>query len=397
MSSSLQRIAVISFKEIKDNFRDRRSMLSALVNPLLGPVIMVIMVVIVGKAFFSDVRESAVLLPVVGAENAPSLIQYLEQNNVEIISAPENIEDAVRNGDLEVALIIPVDYSETFTSGIPATVQLVLDSSRQSALVSIEKVRSLLNSYNSQIGSLRLLARGINPSVISPLAIETLDVSTPQTQVLIFLNTLPYFIVLVVFVGGMHVIIDATAGERERGSLEPLLINPVKRWEFVLGKLIASIPYVVGGLIVNLGAFAIAFNAFPLEDFVGFQLTIDVAALFKIFWLALPMTILASALQMIIATYARSYKEAQTYTGLLPLIPALPGIGLAFLPVKPSFWVMAIPTFGQQVLINQIMRSEPTNPLNIAVSTISTLVVSGILVFIAIKLYGHERIMMGGR
>ena len=109
------------------------------------------------------------------------------------------------------------------------------------------------------------------------------------------------------------------------------------------------------------------------------------------------MTILASALQMIIATYARSYKEAQTYTGLLPLIPALPGIGLAFLPVKPSFWVMAIPTFGQQVLINQIMRSEPTNPLNIAVSAISTLVVSGILVFIAIKLYGHERIMMGGR
>lgn len=397
MNPSLQRITVISIKEIRDNYRDRRSMLSALVNPLLGPIIMVIMIVVVGKAFFSDVRESAVHLPVVGAENAPALIEFLTQNNVIVVPAPDDIEEAVRNGDLEVALIISEDYGASFTNGYPATVQLVLDSSRQSALVSIEKIRSLLNSYSSQIGSLRLLARGINPSVISPLAIETLDVSTPQTQVLIFLNTLPYFIVLVVFVGGMHVIIDATAGERERGSLEPLLINPVRRWEFVLGKLLASIPFVVGGLIVNLAAFAIAFNAFPLEDFVGFQLTIDIVALFKIFWLALPMTVLASALQMIIATYARSYKEAQTYTGLLPLIPALPGIGLAFLPVKPSVWVMAIPTFGQQVLINQIMRSEPTSAVNIAVSTISTLVVSGFLVFLAIKLYERERILMGGR
>jgi sodium transport system permease protein len=109
------------------------------------------------------------------------------------------------------------------------------------------------------------------------------------------------------------------------------------------------------------------------------------------------MTILASALQMIIATYARSFKEAQTYTGLLPLIPALPGIGLAFLPVKPSAWVMAIPTFGQQVLINQIMRNEPTSVLNILISTASTLALSVILIYFAIKLYQRERIMMGSR
>jgi sodium transport system permease protein len=397
MKSSLQRIAIVCAKEIQDNLRDRRSMISAMVNPLLGPVIIVIMVVIVGKAFFNEVHETALKLPVVGAENAPSLVHFLEQNNVEIIPGPENPEEKVRNGDLDIVLIIPEDYGQNFSSGVPSAVQLVMDSSRQSALATIERARLLLNQYNSQISGLRLLARGINPSVVSPLAIENLDVATPQTQVLIFLNTMPYFIILVIFVGGMHVIIDATAGERDRGSLEPLLINPVRRRDLVLGKLIASLPFVIFALIINLLAFAIAFNAFPLEDFVGFQLTIDLGALFKIFLLALPMTILASALQMIIATYARSFKEAQTYTGLLPLIPALPGIGLAFLPVKPSAWVMAIPTFGQQVLINQIMRNEPTSVLNILISTASTLALSVILIYFAIKLYQRERIMMGSR
>ena len=397
MNDAFRRIWIVCEKEIKDNLRDRRSLVSALVNPLLGPVIIVLMIVVVGKAFFTEIRENALHLPVVGAENAPSLIRFLEQNNVVILPAPDNPEMAVKNGDLEVVLIIPEGYGEDFAAGRPATLQLVLDSSRQSALASIERARSLLSSYNDQIGRLRLFARGISPSVVSPLTIENLDVSTPQTQVLIFLNMLPYFIVLVVFVGGAHVIIDATAGERERGSLEPLLINPVRRWEFVLGKLIASLPFAIFALILNLAAFAVAFNTIPLEDYVGFQLTINLFALIKIFFIALPMVILASALQMVIATYSRSFKEAQTYTGLLPLIPALPGIGLAFLPVKPSLLVIAIPTFGQQIIINQIMRGEVTNLGYILFSVFTTLSLATVLVFVAIRLYQHERIMMGAR
>jgi sodium transport system permease protein len=119
--------------------------------------------------------------------------------------------------------------------------------------------------------------------------------------------------------------------------------------------------------------------------------------LVKIFLLALPMILLASALQMIIATYTRSFKEAQTYVGFLPLIPALPGIGLAFLPVKSTLLTMSIPTFGQQLLINQIMRSEAISPLNVIVSTVITLIVSVILIVVAIRLYQQERIFQGAK
>ncbi len=342
-------MGVVFSKEVRDNWRDRRSLFSAMASSLIGPVILLFMIVILGKTLFKDAQETTLMLPLVGAENAPVLVQFLEQNGIEIRGAPADPEAAVRNGDLQVALVIPEGYGEDFSQGRPATVRVIFDSSRQSAIASVEKVRNLLEGYNGQIGAMRLLARGLDPVVTTPLAIEQVDVSTPQSQAVIFLNMMPYFVVLVVFVGGMYVIIDATAGERERGSLEPLLINPVPRWELVLGKLLASIPFAVFSVFMTLLAFAVAFNVFPIEDYVGFQLTLDVAALAAIFLISLPMILLASSLQMIIATFTRSFKEAQTYVAFLPLIPALPGIGLAFAPIKPSLWAMLIPTFGQQL------------------------------------------------
>jgi sodium transport system permease protein len=395
MRALLNRIFVVFRKEVMDNLRDRRSIFSALASSLVGPLILILMVFVLGKSIFRDRLLIPFDLPVIGAENAPELIQFMEQNGAQIRSAPADPQAAVRNGDADVVLIIPEGFREDFSRGRPATVQMVLDSTRQSTISSIQRLRDLLNTYNQQIAVLRLIARGINPVMITPLAVEDIDLATPQTQALIFLNMMPYFIVLVVFLGGMYVVIDTTAGERERGSLEPLLINPVARWEFVIGKLAASWPFAILTLLINLLAFAVAFNAFPLEDYIGIQLSIDLVALGWIFIIALPMILLASALQMIIATFTRSFKEAQTYVAFLPLIPALPGIGLAFLPVKATLWTMMIPTFGQQLLINQLMRDEPVSLINAVVSALVTIFLSLSLIFIAIRLYQRERLLFG--
>jgi sodium transport system permease protein len=319
----------------------------------------------------------------------------LQQNGAHIVPAPVEPESEVRAGNFDVVVIIPEGYGEDFSEGRPATVRIVQDSSRQSASVTVGKVSDLIESYGQQIGTMRLLARGINPLVISPLAVEEIDVATPQSQAVIFLNMMPYFIVLVVFVGGMYVIIDTTAGERERGSLEPLLINPIPRSEMVLGKLFASLPFATFAVFLTLFAFAVAFNVFPIEDFVGIPLTLDVAALAGIFLISLPMILLASSLQMIIATFTRSFKEAQTYVAFLPLIPALPGIGLAFLPVKPQLWNMLIPTFGQQLLINQLMRGEPVNPAYALLNALVTILAAIVLIEVAIRLYSRERVIFG--
>ncbi|HLF01443.1 MAG TPA: ABC transporter permease [Anaerolineales bacterium] len=391
----LDRITTIFLKEFTDNLRDRRTVFSSIFFSMLGPVIILGLIIVLGRSVFRDQVEKPLELPVIGAENAPNLIAFLKQNNVVITSAPDDPETAVRNGDVSVVLLIAPEYGDVFRSGEPAPVQVVLDTSRTSAVAEIQRLRTLLNAYSSQIGSLRLLVRGVSPSITEALAIEQVDVATPQSQVLIFLNMLPYLLMFTIFNGGSGVIIDATAGERERNSLEPLLINPVSRREFVIGKLLASLPFACLALLASLTAFAVVFNVVPVEEFVGFRLSIDIGALVGIFLISLPMIVLASALQMIIATFSRSFKEAQTYVGILPLVPAMPGLGLAFLPVKPELWTMLVPTFGQQILINQFMRGEPINPLNLAASAFVTIVLAGVFIAIAFRLYEGERVLFG--
>lgn len=393
--NAFKRVSVVFWKEVTDNLRDRRSLFSALLSSLIGPVLMLILIVLLGQTLYVSARETPLKLAVFGADRAPELMLFLEQNGVDLRLLKSDPESAVRDGLYEVVLVIPNGYQEAFSKGQPASVELIIDSSRQSASVSVNRARTLVNAYNLQIGNMRLLARGISPNVTQPLAIQQIDTATPESKAGFFLNMMPYFIVLVVFLGGMYVIIDTTAGERERGSLEPLLINPVARWEFVVGKLLAAIPFAVLTILITLVAFAIAFNFFPLENYIGIHIRLSLRVLAEIFLISIPMIVLASALQMIIATFTRSFKEAQTYVAFLPLIPAIPGIGLALLPIKASFWLMLIPTFGQQLIINKLMIDEPISLSYALVSAASTIVVALVLIVIAVKLYEQERVLFG--
>jgi sodium transport system permease protein len=198
-----------------------------------------------------------------------------------------------------------------------------------------------------------------------------------------------------VFMGGMYVIIDTTAGERERGSLEPLLSNPVRRSAMVLGKQLASLPFALATMILTLVVFGLTFNLVPVEQFLGMPMSLNMDTLWIIFGLCLPMLLLASALQMVVAAFTRSFKEAQTYLGFMPLIAGLPSMFVGFLAVKPSLVTMLIPTLGQSLLINQIMRGETMDMINVWISTGATLLATVLLTLAAVRLYQREQVLFG--
>ena len=342
-----------------------------------------------------NMDEKPIQLPVVGAENAPQLVEFLKQSGVIILPPPANPRDDVLNGKLDVVLVIPPEYGNEFAQGEPASVRLILDTSRMSASPAIQRVRGVLSAYSQQTGMQRLMARGIDPSIASALSIKHEDLSTPQTQSLIFLNMLPFFVIMVIFTSGMYVVIDATAGERERGSLEPLLINPVRRSEFVLGKLLASLPFSLVFLVVCLATIGASFNLIPLEQYTGFPMSVDFSALWQIFLICLPMVLLAAGLQMALASFTHSFKEAQTYLSFLPLVAGLPSAFLMFTPATSDLGQMFIPAFSQGILINQVMRGEAIDPTNMVVSIAATLVVSIFIVIASIKLYERETLLFG--
>ena len=390
----INKIFVILQKELTDNLRDYRSWVTGLFWALFGPLLLGGMIMLLGNTFRENV-EAPLVLPVSGAEHAPSLVGFLEQQDIIIEPAPADPEAAVIAGDINVALIIPEEYSEEFSTGETATLQLVLDSTRQSAMPDINRAQNAIETYNRYIGLLRLSLRGVSPEVTRVVQIEEIDTATPQSQALIFISMLPYFIIFAIFNGASPVITDATAGERERGSLEALLINPLPRGWIAIGKMLSAMPFAITNLIITLAGFAAIFRLLPVEDLLGVQIGLDIGALMAIFLICLPIVFLACAIQTLIASFTKTTKEAGTYLPFIGLIPSLPGLALAFLPVKPALWTMLIPTFGQQILINQFLRSEPILTSNIVISAVLTVLLAVVITFMGIKLYQGERIISG--
>jgi sodium transport system permease protein len=390
----MKKIWIIFEKEMLDNLRDYRSWVTGIFWALFGPLILGGMIMMLGSTL-REKSEESLRLPVSGAENAPNLVAFLEQQNVTIESAPQDPRAAVLAGDINVALIIPPEYRENFTESRTATLQLVFDSTRQSAMADINRAQNLLTGYGEYIGMLRLSLRGVSPEVVRPVQIERVDMATPQSQALIFLSMLPYFIIFAIFNGAGPVITDATAGERERGSLEPLLINPIPRGLVVIGKMLAAVPFASLNLVITLAGFAAIFNILPVEKMLGVQIWLDPGTLGAITLVGIPIVLLACALQTLIASFTKTTKEAGTYLPFVGLVPALPGLALAFLPVKPELWTMLIPTFGQQILINQMLRAEPILISNVAISAGVTLAAAVVITLGAIKFYENERIVSG--
>lgn len=393
MMAALNTIWIVARKEIVDNLRDRRSVGNALFTVLLNPLLFVFLFGILGRTF-SERAEQTLVLPVQGAENAPSLVAFLEQNNVEIEPPPANPNTAVRAGDVDLVLIIPDDYGAAFTAGEPAPLTLLVDDTNQGASVSVRRTRQLLQSYGSQIGSLRLLARGVSPALVNPLLIQEEDVGI-ENQGAETLSLLPTVMLAAAFLGGYYLAADVTAGERERNSLEPLLINPVPRWQIVMGKFAATFLFTLLATVLATLTYAGLLTLPQLQSFIGLRVTLASDTILLALLLVLPVVFMAVALEILIASFAKSYKEAQTYVTYLSLAGFMPAVFLSVLPIQSQSWMMLIPSISQTMLLRSLTRGEALVAAPVALATAITVVVGLAALIAAIRLYNRERIVLG--
>jgi sodium transport system permease protein len=235
----MNRIVTVTRKELVDTLRDRRTMMVTLLTSIAaGPLFLIL---ILNMAANQAERGRELKLPVIGAAHAPALIAFLERQQVVIQSAPEDYEAKIRNGDLDVALVIDPTFAADVAAGKPATVRLVYDRSRDRARASIDAAEVALRTYNRQWGTQRMVLRGVAPQVALPLEIEGVDLATPQQSGALILFLVAYYGLFAALMGGMAVALDATAGERERGSLEPLLATPLVPLQVVVGKWLAIV------------------------------------------------------------------------------------------------------------------------------------------------------------
>ncbi len=382
---------IVFLKEVRENLRDRRTVINTLITgPLLAPLIFVLSInTVVTREL--DKAERPLALPVIGAEYAPNLIEALKQQRVEIKPGPTDAERAVREQDADVVLRIPQKYAEDWNKGEPAQVEIIYDESQRDAGSSVGRLRGMLGAYGQRTGALRLLARGLSPTVMQPVVVAERDQSTPQARSSLMFGMLPYFFILGAFIGGMALAIDTTAGERERQSLEPLLANPVPRAHILMGKLAATTAFAVTTVMLSILAFSVAGHFMPTER-IGMVLQIGPRFLVSTLFVMLPLAMLLASLQTMVAAFARSYREAQTYLSLLMFVPVIPTLMLSILPIKAKLWMYAVPLMGQQVAITRLLRGDAVAPSALLLCFVCTAVAALFVYFVTSRIYNSERL-----
>lgn len=382
-------------KEVLENLRDRRAAFNSL---LLGPIVFPFLIIGMSYLTLSTQEERAeqtIELPVVGAENAPNLIGFLRQQGVVILDAPEDPEGVVRAQTSPLVLRIPDRFPEQWRAGEPAVVEVIADPSRRESNIPMGRIKSMLAGYGQQIGAQRLQLRGVAPSVAVPVMTKDVDLSTPQSRGALAMIFLPYFLMITAFTGGMHLATDSTAGEKERRSLEPLLLNPTPRWQIMTGKMVATAAFALASLMLTLLTFKLAVPYMPTGA-LGFELELGLDMIGKLLLTVGPVAILAAALLTLLATFAKGFREAQSYMGLVIFIPMIPSLIFMTNPMKPEAWMMTIPMFSQNFVIAEFLRGEVVPLSWLFISSGGTLLIGVLLAAFAATLFNRPKIIFGG-
>jgi sodium transport system permease protein len=381
-------------KEAVENARDRRAVAAALLyGPLVGPVLFaVLMGFILGKQ--QEQAEQVLSVPVIGAEHAPNLVRFLRQEGVRVLPPPEDPELSVRDHTHSVVLRILPEFPQHWREGRPAPVELLFDASRQQARIPSDRILHLLDGYSRQTGVLRLQVRGLDPQIAFAVDVMRRDLSTPQSRAGMIMALLPYMLLLSAFIGGMYLAIDTTAGERERQSLEPLLMTPASRGEILWGKMLATTAYAAASLSICVLAFVVGLRFVPTGG-LGVDLALPTDRVLLLLIVVAPVAMLAATSETVVASFAKSFREAQTYLQFLLFLPAIPGVIMAINPVPPESWMMLTPLLSQTVLLMQITRGDPMAAADIAWSIGTTVALAVLLGMLAVYLFKREQTVLG--
>jgi sodium transport system permease protein len=389
-STPASQALVVIRKELRDWSRDRRSIVTVLVSSMLAPGLIFFLF----NSMASRQRQvEDVTIPVVGASYAPAFVDWLRQQaGVTVTEGPADAEEAVRTRREDAIVVIPENFVKNFKASKPAQIRLVADGSSQNSRPKVQRVRGLMQRYNAEIGSLRLIARGISPAVATAVQIEDIEVSSSQQRAAQILGFIPLFVMIAAFTGAMGISTDSTAGERERGSFEALLVNPAPRMAIAAGKWLAG---TLTGMLTVLITAALLFAMFqnlPLQD-LGIRFRLGSPELIRTLAVVLPLCPLIVAIQMYVATFAKSFKEAQSYLSFLMMAQMVPGMMATMNTMSTKAWMYYVPWIGQQTLLTDVLGNKPISAVVFVMVAVINLALAMVMMRATASLLHRERII----
>ena len=384
-------IRTIIKKEILDAIRDGKSMATALLMPVIFAIISF------GSTSFlvtQQTESTEIELAIQGSEKITPLVAHLKMNGIKVVDAPDDPQQAILDHQYHMVLVVSEDFETKFRSQKRANLDLLSDHSRTESQGRVHRVKSLINQWAMGVGALRLLTRNVSPEIVSPVNLNEVNVTSAERLASRLLAGLPMFILMIAFASGLGMIADMASGERERRSLEPLLINPVSHTSVFLGKWWAAFLMTTAISAVGIILQFISIQLAPTEE-LGLRLDMGVGKFFIIMMIVIPIIAFAVALQLFISFFAKSFKDAQSYNGLVIMMPMVPGLYLTFNSGAAELWQMWVPILGPNALIVDIIAGDPIQPMHFLIATSVSCVCAVASGIAGVTLLKQERTVFG--
>ena len=406
----MSRVTTIWKKELRDGIRDRRTLVSTIILPML---LMPGIIIGMGKLVtwqISQVKDQPVTVGVVNASSAADFVSQLRATkNVAVTEMTGEIQPEVKNKKVDIAIVFPASFQTAIEAAQPVQLEVYQNSFNTKSTTALTRLTTVAAQYNQTLLQARLAKESISPLVQNGVSLKTTEVASDQEIGGFGLSyLLPLFIVMWAVVGGQTSAVDISAGEKERKTLESLLLTPVSRLQIVFGKFLAVATMALSSEIIALGSMYAVF-AFGGGDLftatasqssglvqtsaVGVNFTLQPQAVILMFLVSILLVMLFSALNLSVAIFAKSYKEAQSYIGPSYLIVILPVVLVNMLPgFQAKLGFFAIPIVNAVLLFKEVLVGV-YNTSHI-VMTIGVMIVSALItMYIASRIYRKEGVL----
>src|SRR5437879_5716586 len=397
---SVRNIGIVYRKELTEWLRDRRTLISTVLVPLLAfPILMVGMTSLMA-VMMSKAEKEVPKVMVIHGENSPELVAALHASkDLEIVPYADDWKDQISNKQTRAAVQIPSGFDASLNGKSPLTVQIHYYQGEVKSEYGAGHVEDSLKSFRDEFVKKILEAKNLPDSLISPFRLERHNVAPPEKVSGAALGgLLGYMVILLSMTGAIYPAIDLTAGEKERGTMETILSSPLARLDLVLGKflLVLSASLATATLsVISMGSsFSILgkFHAFSGGQGADLHLQIGVKSAAAVFLMALPLAVLFSALLLTIALFAKSHKEAQSYLTPMTFAVVIPAVASLMPGIELSPKLAVIPILNTSLICKEIVGG--TYHWNyIALIFLSTCVYAAAALFLATKMFQRESVL----
>lgn len=402
----MSKVLTIWKKELKDAIRDKRTLMAMIILPIVLMPVIIIGMSKITEIMIKQAEEQISTVGIVNQSAAPDFIELIKQNEkLELVEYEGELNEAVKNKDVDSGLIIPEDFQFLIESNQPVQLVLLQNSLSERSRGTLGRINIVAGGYNNQLIQSRLASEDVTMDVLTGMVIKTEELASEKELGGFGLGfIIPLFIVMWSIVGGQYIAVDISAGEKERKTLESILLTPAKRMEIVFGKFFAVATSAMISVLVSLTSMYFAvkyFGFFGMEAEsgtgsalgLGAEFSIEPSAIIIMLGISILMVIMFSAVILSIAIFAKSYKEAQSYIGPSYLVVILPVSILNTMPgLEPPIWLFALPAVNAVTLFKEILVGN-YNVGHIVLTAVTLAIYAVVAIYIAGKIYQKEGVL----